>query len=118
MSYSVLLNACPTPCNLYTRQRSLRFPIWGGVTQVGAPKVRVVDALSRLEELHQANKLTVSCLEKLHQANELALSYLDHSTRQGFGSYVVGLSRNSFTVDLHATLVDHATSIARRLGKT
>lgn len=31
----------------------------GGVTQVGAPKVRVVDALSRLEELHQANKLAL-----------------------------------------------------------
>ena len=49
----------------------------------------------------------------LHQANELALSYLDHSIRQRLGSYVIGLSSNSFTVDLYAALVDHATSIAR-----
>ena len=49
----------------------------------------------------------------LHQANELALSYLDHSTRQSFRGYIVGLSGNSFTVDLYAALVDHATSIAR-----
>lgn len=28
MSSSVLLNACPTPCNLCTRQRNLRFPAW------------------------------------------------------------------------------------------
>lgn len=49
----------------------------------------------------------------LHQANELALSYLDHSTRQRLGGYVIGLSGNSFTVDLYAALVDHATSIAR-----
>ena len=76
---------------------------------------RLPDAL---QPLRRANELALSHLEELHQANELALSYLDHSTRQGFGSYVVGLSRNSFTVDLHATLVDHATSIARRLGKT
>lgn len=89
----------------------------GGITQVGAPKVRVVDALSRLEELHQANKLTVSCLEELNQANELALSYLDHSARQSFRGYVVGLGGNGFTVDLYAALVDHATSIARRFGK-
>lgn len=27
MSSSVLLNACPTPCNLCTRQRNLRFPV-------------------------------------------------------------------------------------------
>lgn len=76
---------------------------------------RLPDAL---QPLRRANELALSYLEELHQANELALSYLDHSTRQGFGNYVVGLSRNSFTVDLHATLVDHATSIARRLGKT
>lgn len=49
----------------------------------------------------------------LHQANELALSYLDHSTRQRLGGYVIGLSGNSFTVDLYAALVDHATSITR-----
>lgn len=89
----------------------------GGVTQVGAPKVRVVDALSRLEELHQANKLTVSCLEELNQANELALSYLDHSTRQSFRGYVVGLGGNGFTVDLHTALVNYATGITSRLGK-
>lgn len=70
---------------------------------------RLPDAL---QPLRRANELALSYLEELHQANELALSYLDHSTRQGFGSYVVGLSRNSFTVDLHAALVDHATSIA------
>ena len=52
-------------------------------------------------------------LQPLHQANELALSYLDHSTRQRLGGYVIGLSGNSFTVDLYAALVDHATSIAR-----
>ncbi len=51
-------------------------------------------------------------LQPLHQANELALSYLDHSTRQRLGGYVIGLSGNSFTVDLYAALVDHATSIA------
>lgn len=132
MSSLVLLNACPTPCNLCTRQRnlrfpawknctkrtSLRFPIWGGIAQVGAPKVRVVDALSRLEELHQANKLTVSYLEELHQANKLALSYLDHSTRQSFGGYIVGLSGNSFAVDLHAALIDHAARIAGGFRKT
>lgn len=84
----------------------------GGIAQVGAPKVRVVGVLSRLEELHQANKLTVSYLEELHQANELALSYLDHSTRQSFGGYIVGLSGNSFAVDLHAALIDHAARIA------
>lgn len=74
-------------------------------------------ALSRLEELHQANKLTVSYLEELHQANKLALSYLDHSTRQSFGGYIVGLSGNSFAVDLHTALIDHATGITGRLGK-
>lgn len=52
-------------------------------------------------------------LQPLHQANELALSYLDHSTRQRLGGYVISLSGNSFTVDLYAALVDHATSIAR-----
>ena len=51
-------------------------------------------------------------LQPLHQANELALSYLDHSTRQRLGGYVISLSGNSFTVDLYAALVDHATSIA------
>lgn len=74
-------------------------------------------AVSRLKELHQANKLTVSCLEELNQANELALSYLDHSTRQSFRGYIVGLSGNSFAVDLHAALVDHATGITGRFGK-
>lgn len=33
MSSLVLLNACPTPCNLCTRQRNLRFPAWKNCTK-------------------------------------------------------------------------------------
>ena len=66
-----------------------------------------------IEELFGFAQRLPDALQPLHQANELALSYLDHSTRQRLGGYVIGLSGNSFTVDLYATLVDHATSIAR-----
>ena len=65
------------------------------------------------EELFGFAQRLPDALQPLHQANELALSYLDHSTRQRLGGYVLGLSGNSFTVDLYAALVDHATSIAR-----
>lgn len=71
---------------------------------------RLPDAL---QPLHQTDELALFHPKELHQANELALSYLDHSTRQRLGGYVIGLSGNSFTVDLYAALVDHATSIAR-----
>ena len=86
------------------RANELALSHLGGITQVGAPKVRVVGAVSYLEELHQAN--------------ELALSYLYHSTRQSFGGYIVGLSGNSFAVDLHAALIDHAARIAGGFRKT
>ena len=66
-----------------------------------------------IEELFGFAQRLPDALQPLHQANELALSYLDHSTRQRLGGYVIGLSGNSFTVDLYAALVDHATSIAR-----
>ena len=66
-----------------------------------------------IEELFGFARCLPNALQPLHQANELALSYLDHSTRQRLGGYVIGLSGNSFTVDLYAALVDHATSIAR-----
>ena len=66
-----------------------------------------------IEELFGFTERLPDALQPLHQANELALSYLDHSTRQRLGGYVIGLSGNSFTVDLYAALVDHATSIAR-----
>lgn len=66
-----------------------------------------------IEELFGFAQRLPNALQPLHQANELALSYLDHSTRQRLGSYVIGLSGNSFTVDLYAALIDHATSIAR-----
>ena len=66
-----------------------------------------------IEELFGFARCLPDALQPLHQANELALSYLDHSTRQRLGGYVIGLSGNSFTVDLYAALVDHATSIAR-----
>lgn len=66
-----------------------------------------------IEELFGFAQRLPGALQPLHQANELALSYLDHSTRQRLGGYVIGLSGNSFTVDLYAALVDHATSIAR-----
>ena len=66
-----------------------------------------------IEELFGFAQRLPDALRPLHQANELALSYLDHSTRQRLGGYVIGLSGNSFTVDLYAALVDHATSIAR-----
>lgn len=66
-----------------------------------------------IEELFGFAQRLPDALQPLHQANELALSYLDHSIRQRLGSYVIGLSSNSFTVDLYAALVDHATSIAR-----
>lgn len=66
-----------------------------------------------IEELFCFAQRLPDALQSLHQANELALSYLDHSTRQRLGGYVIGLSGNSFTVDLYAALVDHATSIAR-----
>ncbi len=66
-----------------------------------------------IEELFCFAQRLPDALQPLHQANELALSYLDHSTRQRLGGYVIGLSGNSFTVDLYAALVDHATSIAR-----
>ena len=66
-----------------------------------------------IEELFGFAQRLPDALQSLHQANELALSYLDHSTRQRLGGYVIGLSGNSFTVDLYAALVDHATSIAR-----
>ena len=66
-----------------------------------------------IEELFGFAQRLPDALQPLHQANELALSYLDHSTRQRLGGYVIGLSSNSFTVDLYAALVDHATSIAR-----
>ena len=66
-----------------------------------------------IEELFCFAQRLPDVLQPLHQANELALSYLDHSTRQRLGGYVIGLSGNSFTVDLYAALVDHATSIAR-----
>ena len=65
-----------------------------------------------IEELFGFAQRLPDALQPLHQANELALSYLDHSTRQRLGGYVIGLSGNSFTVDLYAALVDHATSIA------
>lgn len=65
-----------------------------------------------IEELFCFAQRLPDALQPLHQANELALSYLDHSTRQRLGGYVIGLSGNSFTVDLYAALVDHATSIA------
>ena len=66
-----------------------------------------------IEELFGFAQRLPDALQSLHQANELALSYLDHSTRQRLGGYVIGLSGNSFTVDLYAALIDHATSIAR-----
>ena len=66
-----------------------------------------------IEELFGFAQRLPDALQPLHQANELALSYLDHSTRQRLGGYVIGLSGNSFTVDVYAALVDHATSIAR-----
>lgn len=66
-----------------------------------------------IEELFGFAQRLPDALQPLHQANELALSHLDHSTRQRLGGYVIGLSGNSFTVDLYAALVDHATSIAR-----
>ena len=66
-----------------------------------------------IEELFGFAQRLPDALQPLHQANELALSYLDHSIRQRLGGYVIGLSGNSFTVDLYAALVDHATSIAR-----
>ena len=66
-----------------------------------------------IEEFFGFAQRLPDALQPLHQANELALSYLDHSTRQRLGGYVIGLSGNSFTVDLYAALVDHATSIAR-----
>lgn len=66
-----------------------------------------------IEELFGFAQRLPDALQPLHQANELALSYLDHSTRQRLRGYVIGLSGNSFTVDLYAALVDHATSIAR-----
>ena len=66
-----------------------------------------------IEELFGFAQRLPDALQPLHQANELALSYLDHSTRQRLGGYVIGLSGNSFTVDLYAALIDHATSIAR-----
>ena len=66
-----------------------------------------------IEELFGFTERLPDAPQPLHQANELALSYLDHSIRQRLGSYVIGLSSNSFTVDLYAALVDHATSIAR-----
>ena len=65
-----------------------------------------------IEELFGFAQRLPDALQPLHQANELALSYLDHSTRQRLGGYVISLSGNSFTVDLYAALVDHATSIA------
>ena len=65
-----------------------------------------------IEEFFGFAQRLPDALQPLHQANELALSYLDHSTRQRLGGYVIGLSGNSFTVDLYAALVDHATSIA------
>ena len=64
-----------------------------------------------IEEFFGFAQRLPDALQPLHQANELALSYLDHSTRQRLGGYVIGLSGNSFTVDLYAALVDHATSI-------
>lgn len=66
-----------------------------------------------IEEFFGFAQRLPDALQPLHQANELALSYLDHSTRQRLGGYVISLSGNSFTVDLYAALVDHATSIAR-----
>ena len=66
-----------------------------------------------IEKLFGFAQRLSDALQPLHQANELALSHLDHSTRQRLGGYVIGLSGNSFTVDLYAALVDHATSIAR-----
>ena len=66
-----------------------------------------------IEELFGFAQRLPDALQPLHQADELALSYLDHSTRQRLGGYVIGLSGNSFTVDLYAALVDHATSITR-----
>ena len=66
-----------------------------------------------IEELFGFAQRLPDALQPLHQANELALSYLDHSTRQRLRGYVIGLSGNSFTVDLYAALIDHATSIAR-----
>ena len=66
-----------------------------------------------IKELFGFAQRLPDALQPLHQANELALSYLDHSTRQRLGGYVIGLSGNSFTVDLYAALIDHATSIAR-----
>ena len=66
-----------------------------------------------IEEFFGFAQRLPDALQPLHQANELALSYLDHSTRQRLRGYVIGLSGNSFTVDLYAALVDHATSIAR-----
>ena len=66
-----------------------------------------------IEEFFGFAQRLPDALQSLHQANELALSYLDHSTRQRLGGYVIGLSGNSFTVDLYAALIDHATSIAR-----
>ena len=65
-----------------------------------------------IEEFFGFAQRLPDALQPLHQANELALSYLDHSTRQRLGGYVISLSGNSFTVDLYAALVDHATSIA------
>lgn len=76
-------------------------------TKIGSPN------RDPIEELFGFAQRLPDALQPLHQANELALSYLDHSARQRLGGYVIGLSGNSFTVDLYAALVDHATSIAR-----
>ena len=88
------------------KQAEQRKQLYAGI-KIGSPNG------DPIEELFGFAQRLPDALQPLHQANELALSYLDHSTRQRLGGYVIGLSGNSFTVDLYAALVDHATSIAR-----
>ena len=102
------------------KRAELRRQLNSGI-KIGSPNGDPIEELfgfaqrlpDALQPLHQTDELALFHPKELHQANELALSYLDHSTRQRLGGYVIGLSGNSFTVDLYAALVDHATSIAR-----
>ena len=97
------LRAAPTASRKQAEQRK---QLNAGI-KIGSPNE------DPIEEFFGFAQRLPDALQPLHQANELALSYLDHSTRQRLGGYVIGLSGNSFTVDLYAALVDHATSIAR-----
>ena len=104
------LRAAPIP----PAARAHRVQETSGTTQATNASIKIGSPNGDpIEELFGFTERLPDAPLPLHQANELALSYLDHSTRQRLGGYVIGLSGNSFTVDLYAALVDHATSIAR-----